>query len=362
MAEERFPEEVVMEILSWVPVKPLLRFRCVSKSWFRLLTIDSHFIKLHLNRLIKANPKPSIMFLRNHHLPRTHFHHAEDYTECDKAIELNVPFNMEFLPIKYIVSGVCNGLLCLTTFIENYNYLNVYIWNPLTSDHIVIPCPPIPSHFPTDEVSTLFGFGFHQATNEFKVIRFICTSNHTYLAEEFQSHVSVYTLRKGSWRTIEPMSYQISLVNNSVALVNGALHWLAARPGLICWNVLVSFDLEHEVFHEIPLRKDLDNEYFTHYWYHMSVGELDGLLCLFCTLPEEDIQIWVMKEYGVISSWSNLYNICQPKVQCTSFGLKPLGVASSGEIIVREDTWRLLAYQHKLYSLCSHETWLVSRQ
>ncbi|PIA28132.1 hypothetical protein AQUCO_07200043v1 [Aquilegia coerulea] len=214
-----------------------------------------------------------------------------------------------------------------------------------------IPCPPVPSHFPTDEVCTLLGFGFHQATNEFKVIRFISTSNYTYSAEEFQSHVCVYTLGTTSWRTLEPLSYNLS--NDSFALVNGALHWLAARPGSKCWNILVSFDLEQEVFREIPLPKDLDSEYTKTYWYLMTVGELDGFLCLFCTLPEEDIQIWVMKEHGVSNSWSNQYKIRQPNVQCSTFHLEPLGVASSGDIILREDTRRLIVYRPKTNSVKS---------
>ncbi|PIA28133.1 hypothetical protein AQUCO_07200044v1 [Aquilegia coerulea] len=307
---ERFPEEVVMEILSRLPVKPLLRFRCVSKSWFRLLTMDSHFIKLHLNQLIQANPMPMIMYLREHRSRSTHFHLAEDYTACNKAIELDVlPFNMEKLHRKYLVSGICNGLLCLSDyFFEEYS--KVYIWNPLTKDHIIIPCSPIPSHT-IDDWWTLYSFGYHQVTNEFKVIRIMCTTKHAYTNEKFQSHVSVYTLGTGSWRIIEPMSYDILLTIHYPALVNGALHWLAARPGSTSWNLIVSFDLKDEVFREIPLPR----------------------------------------EYGVIGSWSIQYKIGQPNGHQSSFRLEPLGVASSGEIVVRADTRRLIVYSPKTNSV-----------
>ncbi|GAV63524.1 F-box domain-containing protein [Cephalotus follicularis] len=41
------PFELVFEILSWLPVESLLRFKCVSKQWYSLIR-DPGFIKKHL--------------------------------------------------------------------------------------------------------------------------------------------------------------------------------------------------------------------------------------------------------------------------------------------------------------------------
>ena len=49
MAMEKLPEELLMEILSRLPVKYLLRFRSVSKYWFSLIQNPS-FISLNHNR------------------------------------------------------------------------------------------------------------------------------------------------------------------------------------------------------------------------------------------------------------------------------------------------------------------------
>lgn len=42
-----------MEVLSWLPVKSLVRFTCASQ-WFQSLISDSSFVKLHLQRSPKS--------------------------------------------------------------------------------------------------------------------------------------------------------------------------------------------------------------------------------------------------------------------------------------------------------------------
>ncbi|KAI3956746.1 hypothetical protein MKW92_027012, partial [Papaver armeniacum] len=43
-------ELVVCEILSRLPAKSLMRFKCVCKSWQSLIQRDGHFIDLHFSR------------------------------------------------------------------------------------------------------------------------------------------------------------------------------------------------------------------------------------------------------------------------------------------------------------------------
>lgn len=54
------PEDLIVEILSFLPVKSLLQFRCVSKSWKTLIS-DSTFVKLHLNRSSTRNPQLTLI-------------------------------------------------------------------------------------------------------------------------------------------------------------------------------------------------------------------------------------------------------------------------------------------------------------
>lgn len=46
----KLPFRIISEILSWLPVESLLRFRCVCKQWCLLLTQDHQFIAKHSDR------------------------------------------------------------------------------------------------------------------------------------------------------------------------------------------------------------------------------------------------------------------------------------------------------------------------
>ncbi|XP_059645854.1 putative F-box protein At5g50220 [Cornus florida] len=47
----RIPTDIIIEILSWLPVKNLLRLKCVCKQWYATIQ-HHHFIKKHVSRAI----------------------------------------------------------------------------------------------------------------------------------------------------------------------------------------------------------------------------------------------------------------------------------------------------------------------
>ena len=49
-----FPDEIVLEILTRLPVNSLLRFRCVCKNWYSYIT-NPNFISTHLSSLLSHN-------------------------------------------------------------------------------------------------------------------------------------------------------------------------------------------------------------------------------------------------------------------------------------------------------------------
>ncbi|PIA34624.1 hypothetical protein AQUCO_03700129v1 [Aquilegia coerulea] len=333
MEEEKLPMEVMMEILSRLPVKSLSRFRCVSKTWLKLFTCDDpYFSKLNANHNANYNPThPGILFTDL----KFGVFYVADYNVIDKAERL--PFQTSTLN-DYKIVAICNGLVCFRD-----SYLNVYIWNPIIQDHITIPCSPLPSHFTTSN-NTLFGFGFHQGTNEYKVIRIVwsCEKN----SEGFQSHVSVYTLGTNStWRILPDYLSGMKYAYEPSVLVTGALHWIAARTLGSC--VIVSFDMEHEFFKEIPQPTGIEYKYAR----IVRVGNMGGYLSLSYSIHKGNVHIWQMKEYGVVESWTQQYVIGQTEIPGSLSWLFLVGTVNDGEIIIMKSLKEFILYNPKNHSI-----------
>ncbi|KAL6137095.1 hypothetical protein ACLB2K_062390 [Fragaria x ananassa] len=100
-------------------------------------------------------------------------------------------------------------------------------------------------------------------------------------------------------------------------LVNEALHWVLAE--LDKWDddvgyfasKIVSFDLAEETFHEIPFSYP-PNPVNRCEWSELiaAVGIFDNCLTLgFQSLAGCSLNTWVMKDYGVKESWTEVVNI-----------------------------------------------------
>ncbi|TKY65763.1 F-box/kelch-repeat protein [Spatholobus suberectus] len=127
-------DELVMEILSRLPVKSLLRFMCVSKS-FESLIYDPSFVKLHRQRSSK-----SVNFL---------LENTDDTLDgpfllpCSVRSLLENPSSLiadslspgfDLQNGEHWVVGSCNGLVCLASeFDHNKDKACMFrLWNPAT--------------------------------------------------------------------------------------------------------------------------------------------------------------------------------------------------------------------------------------
>ena len=118
------PYDIVLNILARLPMKSLMRFRCVSKSLDS--SIKSHdFISNHLN--INKNHVNGYVI----HMGSNPSSPSSNRPVCtvaldrtfDRISEFVVPFDF---PFKHAgIVGSCNGLLCLSN-----SYKFIYLWNP----------------------------------------------------------------------------------------------------------------------------------------------------------------------------------------------------------------------------------------
>ncbi|KAF9610525.1 hypothetical protein IFM89_022805 [Coptis chinensis] len=157
-----------------------------------------------------------------------------------------------------------------------------FVSNPITGEHGVVPKPPM-----SELEALVTGFGYDSVYEVFKVIRILevlegnkcCTS------------AEVFNFGYGKWRCIRKVQYNYNKKNVNVFL-NGALHWIGSPCENRDSDVIISFNLDTEEFHPLPLPKFcLGTENFSLY---LSV--LGGRLHLVHTLNRKHIKVWVMKK------------------------------------------------------------------
>ncbi|KAK9160751.1 hypothetical protein Syun_007092 [Stephania yunnanensis] len=313
------PQEIIEGILSRLPVKSLLRFRCVSKSWHKLIA-DPNFIKIHLNQ---ANLNNNIKIML-----KSDFICSVDNNEvCDQIVNLHHPFEA---PIRGAeILGSCNGLVCIKSDKEV-----IWLWNPSTREHKKLP--EIPVEFSGSNFSIVYGFGYDPITDDYKVVRVYSYDDDD---DVRHSEVKVYLLSLNSWKVIPDIPYESYY--RAGRLLNGALHWVATRCNALDESsLIISFDIGDEVFREVPLPEFEDGKG------QVNVAVLAGCLCILrhCKLH---LEVWVMKRYGVGESWTRLFLIGQPTYNQFLGYIKPLCISKNGEILLDKDGEHLILYDPK---------------
>lgn len=158
----------------------------------------------------------------------------------------------------------------------------------------------------------VYGFGFHPATNEYKVIKigyyphvyyvpwcFLKSVKYNYPLSE----VHLFSLKSNTWRTLQELPYKLH--HSPGVLINGRLHWVT-RFNWHLDRLIVAFDLSNDTFQEVP-RPDFTVSLF-HRRYHLA--SLRGCLSA-CLLNSngENMEIWVMEEYNKKESWVHKFSI-----------------------------------------------------
>ncbi|MCH82235.1 F-box protein [Trifolium medium] len=107
------------------------------------------------------------------------------------------------------------------------------------------------------------------------------------------------------WKEIEathiPYTSAIDEMPKLGLLFSGAIHWIAYRDDLP-EDVIVAFDLMERKLVEMHLPEEFDSELdYSGLW---VFGEFLSLWTLNYYDSNDSVQIWVMKEYKVHSSWT----------------------------------------------------------
>ncbi|KAF9598252.1 hypothetical protein IFM89_026083 [Coptis chinensis] len=287
------PHELVVEILTRLPAKSLIKFRCICKQWCKL-TYDLTFTKLHLSRSIERH---DVNLLAN----LTEYYAKEILVGSDITL---------FRYSNSHIYSVEGSLVCLL--------------NPCTNEYKIVTFENVSSF----QSNAVYGFGYDH-TSEGEDYKLVCFVN---------SEVSVYSLNDVSCAKFSNVTYRVW--EDSGIFLNGAVHWIGNdREKNLLFRV-ISYNIVDKVFHEFLGPVSVEES-------GMKLGVLGGELCVLCCYYHDDIiNLWVMKNYGLSDSWMKLFSMEKSVLNSfpdpSSFishrhiNPRPLCFTKSGEVLLRE--------------------------
>ncbi|EOA22568.1 hypothetical protein CARUB_v10003229mg [Capsella rubella] len=237
-------DDILIQILSLLPIKTLLRSKRVSKRWFSLITNPDFS-----NRVIKSNhPLPVSGFFL--HLPRAIMYSFVSLDGDDDAINQRISSS---LPLWFtdhstdmIIMQSTNGLLLCRCACASSNQFktNYYVYNPTTKQYTLLP--PVTTGYIT------LSLAFDPSTSpHYKVFCFRTRS-----MTSFSFSIEVYSSNEGHWKrlVLVPSSPSPFVEYKDTVFWNGAVYCYG--PGTIdC----ISFDFSQEETKILPL-PNLDHE------------------------------------------------------------------------------------------------------
>ncbi|KAF7831426.1 F-box protein interaction domain protein [Senna tora] len=291
------PSPITTNILLRLPIKSVLICKCVCKCWHTIIS-DQHFAKLHFmdapaDVMIRTNDPKCVSrtlhlleFQPKQFIGRSNYDNGSRFCICDDFCKPNCKRHIKFvakfkLPLrdakmvldkmleaknggrkrsyiackprddKFDVLNSCKGLLCLCGPMDRNPLV---VCNPVTVEFIRLPEG---SKILRKDIDC--GFGYHEKTREFKVIRVFDSyardpenaKNWLYNGRVAEMH----TLGSGSWKNVDIGTVSCRL--KFPTSLNGALHWLSPiNYGYE--ELVVRFNFELERCSAFKLREEND--------------------------------------------------------------------------------------------------------
>ncbi|MFS8009284.1 putative F-box domain, leucine-rich repeat domain superfamily, F-box-like domain superfamily [Helianthus anomalus] len=244
------PSEIILNIMSRMPVKSLARFRCVSKLWCEYID-DQHL------KIIRGQQYPeetAIMIARtnvsDHPLISLYAIESKKSMVLMKKIP-SLEFKSTKISSEYNVPyilGSCNGLVYLSLSVKGYwswivHTCDIRVVDPLRKEYYELP----PMNHPLDQKGIAFyGLGFDDSTNTFKMVFF------TIVNEREEACAMVHVFGTRSWQQISQISLNLMIFTRppnfpKAVFACGCLHWLDG------YGKIISLDMRTEEFGLIDL-------------------------------------------------------------------------------------------------------------
>ncbi|CAL0334632.1 unnamed protein product [Lupinus luteus] len=281
------PFELITEILYRVPVKFLIQFKCVCKSWKTLISnpefAKKHFSTFHHHHhlLLSINDALNNLIVKLYSFP--------SIFETPPPISTQVSYPLNTQSCFAFMVGSCDGMLCFAGSLNT-----ALLWNPTI--RVFKRLPPL-------EKYTIFGFGFDQCSDSYKVVAILCSLSSSDGGSAYVTEVKIHNLGTDSWRRIQEYPFGIPS-GLSAKFVSGTLNWLASTHKLSSYAI-VSLDLGKESCQEL-----LQPDYGEVNVLSFSLGVLKNCLSIIVHYEEGFSDVWLMNDYGKKESWTKF--LCLP--------------------------------------------------
>ncbi|XP_059654759.1 putative F-box protein At1g50870 [Cornus florida] len=225
------PPDIIFQILKEIPVKSLLRLRCVSKLCCSIID-DPLFVQSHHTRSHTRPGGISIVLFTSH---RDH----RNATYCYRLFSVNPEGDSVHRILKFR-----NLFLKQPQYVNGLILIDGCIWNPSTRECIAI------LYMSNTKASSdpEYLLGFEPSTNRHKVLRYIITNT--------RFHYKILTLGNGpndnSWRDIDDDFIQYGTRfhrGSDCCCIGGVIYYLNIGNSV----ELVAFEVGREKFSFVPL-------------------------------------------------------------------------------------------------------------
>ncbi|PIN01193.1 hypothetical protein CDL12_26303 [Handroanthus impetiginosus] len=319
------PQELILEIILRLPVKPLLRFKCVSTEWNSLIG-SSAFTNEHFNH--ESNQE---RLLVRHYQSDDYDNFAFSLYDDDKLSRHEEPDHLQIPVTTEEVMGPSKGVFCVIN-----NSGKIALLNPAMRQFRLLPdlvrSSYVPPHLSFDGRED-FGFGFDPFGN-YKLV----SVQYLWVDKEREDRyypciISVYDTGRDSWRHFEEtefvnsdrLTYK-SLVNT---YLNGVYYWVMVlvdrNPDAIS---ILTFDMASDKFGEIKGPNGIKTV-------HSYLCLYGDSLALMCFQGLEVVNVWVMESEG---HWSIFF-----KVGPIGDNILPVGFWKNNELLLEMQTSGILS-------------------
>ncbi|KAG5597113.1 hypothetical protein H5410_038345 [Solanum commersonii] len=271
------PEEILFDIFSWLPVKSLMRFRCISQ-YFNSLVCEPYFVDIHQ---CHSRIRTKLLVRQWDLVGKRNFYYTIEQNASHRRVHIEDYFDglTNVIDLKGYFVECVNGLFCFWSCISQV----VVICNPSTRQVRFLPCI---KHEYDGLGHGQFLFGYEPKDEVYKVV-FVKRDEHDISA----ARCWIFSLGiDESWKEIDraPCCFYYG---QECVCIKGVIY---VSSGNSQEQNIIAFDLKGESFRIIALWKDALPYYF-------NLIEMEGKLGIVennTMINGETINLWMLGNIG----------------------------------------------------------------